>query len=534
MIVHETVLRMTEPVQPVKLLRDIVTLAERRQFDAAENLASLAAKQYPRSAAAWFLLTHIRLQRNNITGAREAVRQGLSVAPADKNLHFLSIDLAERAGEIASAMADLRVLAADAERNGSLLRQIGQLFTRLGRHEEAEQCYRRALETAPGNPDFLYDLTIPLVAGGKMEETEDLLDQVIAAKPQHYNAHFVRATLRKQTPSRNHVAELEALLARPFVDAMGEVHLRYAMAKELEDLGEHRRSFAALQRGANARRRMLSYRVEDDARAMEKIAQVFDADFFARDIPGQSGPKPIFILGLPRSGSTLVDRILGSHSQVESLGEPGAFGYAVTKAVPQGGSSLDLIAKSAEVDFAYVGKDYVQMTRALAKGAPRAIDKTPINFIYLGLIARALPDATIIHTRRNAMDVCYAMYKMLFQNGYPFSYSLSDLGRYYLAYRKLMAHWSAALPRRFIEVQYEDVVARQESATRQLVAACGLDWEDACLAPERNAAPSLTASTAQIRQKVYNSSVGLWRAYEEELRPLIRILRDGGVEIEGT
>jgi hypothetical protein len=277
---------------------------------------------------------------------------------------------------------------------------------------------------------------------------------------------------------------------------------------------------------------MLSYRVEDDARAMREIASVFDAEALARVERGDRNPRPIFIVGLPRSGTTLIDRILSSHSRVESLGEVSDFATALMRAAPKAKDKFDLIRESASVDFAAVGRAYRGTTGAVATGAAWAIDKTPINFLYLGPIALALPDAVIIHVRRGAMDVCYAMYKTLFRMAYPFSYDLSDLARYYLAYRELMAHWGATLPGRFLEIAYEDLVANQERTTRGLVAHCGLDWEDACLAFEKNDRPSLTASAAQVRQKIYGSSVGLWRSYCGELEPLARALRDAGVDIE--
>jgi tetratricopeptide (TPR) repeat protein len=508
---------------PAATLRNLVALTKRQAFAEAEDLGLRVTKQYPQAATGWFLLAHVRRQRQDIAGARATVRQGLSVAPTDKRLRLLSVELALKDGETALALENLRALAADTRRDGVLLQKLGYLFTRLNLHEEAERCHRRALETEPGNLEFLYDLAIPVIALGQMDRAEAILDRLIAVAPQNYNAYFLRATLRKQTPSRNHVAQLEGLSSKPLSSAMGEVELCYALAKELEDLGEYRRSFAALKRGASARRRMLSYRVEDDMRSMEKIAEIFNSDFFGRHIAGKKDAKPIFVVGLPRSGTTLIDRILSSHSQVESVGEISAFHDAMARAVQSATNKFD-IGAVVHVDFARIGQSYVEMT-------PRITDKTPTNFLYAGIIARAFPGATIIHLKRDAMDVCYAMYKTLLQN-FPFTFELSDIARYYLAYRKLMAHWNKVLPGRIVEVRYEDVVASQEGVTRRLIADCGLDWEDACLAPERNAGASLTASAAQVRQKVYNSSVGLWRAYEEELQPLVRILREGGVEID--
>jgi tetratricopeptide (TPR) repeat protein len=447
-------------------------------------------------------------------------------APSDTALREIE-NLAVR-GEVAEALARLRAVEPGA--GAPQLQRIAQLFTRLNLHAEAERCHRRAVEIAPQNPQYLYNLATSVIALGKLEEAEHLLDAVIARAPQDYDAYYNRATLRKQTPERNHVAQIETLLSRP--DPAAQVQLGYALAKELEDLGEYGRAFSELKRGADARRRMLSYRVDDDVLAIDKIAAAFGPEFFARPIEGARGHKPIFILGLPRSGTTLIDRILSSHANVESLGEIGDFAAALMRAVPTARNKFDLIAQSANADFASVGNAYANTTRAIATGAARAIDKTPLNFLYLGLIARALPDATIVHVRRGAMDVCYAMYKTLFRMAYPFSYDLGDLARYYLSYRKLMAHWRAMLPDGFIEISYEDVIREQEESTRGLVAKCRLTWDDACLAPERNEKPSLTASAAQIRRKVYDSSIGLWCAYEQELQPLVHMLSEAGVDIE--
>ena len=429
-------------------------------------------------------------------------------------------------GNVTQGIAALKEIADQASIRPGLLQQVGQLFTYVNLHVDAERCYARAARIEPANAAYLYNWATSLIALGKLDYAESLLTRVLALSPQDYDAYYNRATLRKQTPASNHIAQLEAALSVPPAQPAGVVALCYALAKELEDIGEHRRSFAMLERGAGTRRRMLSYKVEADVEAMEQIATVFDQRFFSTARAGCPDARPIFVLGLPRSGTTLVDRILSSHSAVGSRGETVDFTKALLHEAGACGTKRVLIERSATVSFELVGARYCA---TLSGHAERLIDKTPLNFLYLGLIASALPRARIVHVRRDPMDVCYAMYKTLFRMAYPFSYDLADLGHYYLAYHRLMEHWRAVLPDAFLDIDYEELVSDQVGSTRRLLAHCGLDWQGACLAFHRNESPCLTASAAQVRKPIYRSSVGLWRQYRQQLEPLAEVLRAGGL-----
>lgn len=435
-------------------------------------------------------------------------------------------------GQVAEGIGQLKALAAAGPKDIRSLSQMGQLFTYLNLHVEAERCYQQALVLQPRGAPQLYNWATSLIALGRLDEAEQALTRVLALNPQDYDAYYNRATLRRQTPARNHVAEIESALQLPMRQPTGPVALNYALAKELEDLGQHAASFAALKRGADLRRRLLSYQVADDVATMAQIAHAFDAPFFDRLIEGCPDTRPIFIVGLPRSGTTLVDRILSSHSEVTSRGETSDFAKALLTGVGDAGGKAELIKRSARANFRAVGTRYC--ARLATETGVRSIDKTPINFLYLGLIARALPHARIIHVRRNPMDLGYAIYKTLFRMAYPFSYDLKDLGHYYLAYARLMAHWRAMLPGGFLEIDYEELVVNQETLTRRLLDFCALPWQDACLAFERNERPCLTASAAQVREPIYSSSVGLWRRYREQLQPLAEELRSGGLDVDLT
>jgi tetratricopeptide (TPR) repeat protein len=496
-----------------------------RNVVAAEAMARQFLAARPARIEGHILLGRALQMKGDFAGALNEA--GLTNPPVSAHpaAVLLRIECWLQTGETERGLAELRRLAPSAERHPRLLQDIGALYSNLNLHSEAERSYALAAALVPEDPQALYNWATCLIAIGRLDEAEQLFSRVIARVPGDYDAYYNRATLRRQTLARNHVAELEGVMAAPGLPPAGEVGVGFALAKELEDLGRHSESFATLTRAAAARRRLMSYRVDEDIAAMTLIARTFGADHRA----GFAGRRPIFIVGLPRSGTTLIDRILSSHGEVQSRGESSDLATTVMRLAGPVADKSELIRRTAALDPAALGKAYCE--RLPAGGAPRVIDKTPMNFLYVGLIAAALPDAHIIHVRRRAMDVCYAMYKTLFRMAYPFTYDLTDLGRYYLAYADLMQHWRGSLGARLIEIDYEALVLDQEASTRRLLSACTLRWDPACLEFHRNQAPSLTASAAQVRQPIYSSSIGLWRRYEAGLQPLLTLLRAGGVPI---
>jgi hypothetical protein len=297
----------------------------------------------------------------------------------------------------------------------------------------------------------------------------------------------------------------------------------------LEDLGDHAESFVWLKRGADARRAALSYQVERDVEAMALIAEVFSAEKLATPAPGASYARPIFIVGLPRTGTTLIERILGMHSQVTALGELTELPLAVTRAAA-GGQKSETIRRAGAADFAAFGRDYLRAVAGYQAPRPITTDKLPSNFLYIGMLRLALPRARVIHVRRNPMDSAYAIYKTLFRMGYPYSYDLGDLAAYHAAYDRLMAHWRAAAPGFVVDLQYEDLATAPEATARALFERLDLNWEPACLDFHRDTGPVATASAAQVREPVHRGSVDLWRRYEAGLAPFAAKLRALGVD----
>jgi tetratricopeptide (TPR) repeat protein len=449
------------------------------------------------------------------------------------------------AGQVALAMRDLlraRECAAAAEHRADpdpiLWDLIGTLYSRANDQPRALAAYDRAVALAPDRPAFLFNRAAVRRFLGELAQSEADYDRVIALRPADFEAYRNRSDLRRQTAERNHVAALRRLQAQTLTDWRGAVQLHYALAKEYEDLGDYAASFEQLQNGSRLRRAHLRYDIATDLATVDWIIEAFPAAATSEWDATSNGrtPGPIFILGLPRSGSTLIERILGRHSKVHAAGELQALSLAVVAAAQQRSSSApqsrrELIERSSQLDFGALGRDYLARARASGAVGECFIDKMPLNFLYCGLIRRALPQARIVHVQRHPMAACYAMYKTLFVDAYPFSYDLSELGRYYLAYRRLMQHWSQAMPGQIHELRYESMVADQPGETRRLLDFCGLDWEDACAQFHENPEPSTTASAAQVRQPIYDSSVAQWRHYGDQLSELRRLLVEGGIDV---
>jgi tetratricopeptide (TPR) repeat protein len=481
--------------------RELQALLQARDWPAAAQLAARLVADHPTFAPGW------------VDAGRVALAQG-------------------RTREAAEAAARAR---AHAGRDARVLDAVGELFNRTGDQQRALEAYDAAVSLVPDSAHFLYNRAAVRRYVGQLGDAEQDFDRVIALRPDDYEAWKTRSDLRTQTAGRNHVAELEALLAVPPRDWRGEVQLRFALAKEYEDLGDHARSFRQLRLGAAKRREFLRYDVAQDVATVDWIMQAYPVGPAAATA-GASPADPIFIVGLPRSGTTLAERILGSHSRVRSAGELNHFALCLVEAVRgrRGTTPLprqELVARSAQLDFAALGRDYIARVEAGGFTGVRFIDKMPLNYLYCGLIRRALPQARIVHLVRHPLASCYAMYKTLFEAGYPFSYDLQEIGRYYIAYRRLMRHWQETMPGAIHELAYERLVADQAGETRRLLAFCGLDWEEACVEFHRNTAASTTASAAQVRRPIYTSSVAQWRHYAAELDGLKQQLAAAGVEV---
>ena len=477
---------------------------------------------------------HIATVLRSAATALDAIDRALAKEPA--NIQFLMrraqclLALHQRRDALEAADAVERCNPTDPV----IWDAVGTVRSYAGDQRGALAAYDRAVELAPQQPHFVYNRASVRRFLGDLMGAEADYDRVIVLRPSDFEAHLNRSELRVQTAARNHVKDLEVLAMSGIADWHGEVQVRFALAKEYEDLGEYAKSFEQLTIGATKRRAHLQYDIATDVATVDWIMSAFPAIPIGA-APNAAADAPIFIIGLPRSGTTLVERILSSHSLVSSAGELDSFAAALVDAVRERTGQArvprrEMVAQSATLDFVALGQDYLRRAQAAFGDHRRFIDKMPLNYLYCGLICRALPNARIIHVTRHPMAVGYAMYKTLFRDGYPFSYDLREIGRYYVAYRRLMQHWGVVVPGAMYEVRYEDLVAEQITTTRQLLAFCGLEWEEGCAEFHRNQATSTTASAAQVRRPIYTSSVSQWRHYEAQLAHLKEEIASAGFE----
>jgi tetratricopeptide (TPR) repeat protein len=512
----------------VGVRRARMLLGQRSADDAAAACDELA-KLRPGAAEPLLLLGRARQLQGRFDDMLILTVRALELDPRHRGAQLQFAEASIFCGRHDCALQQLADLELEAANDPLLLQHIAEYYGHAGKHAQAHRCYEQAAALEPDSPRNRYNLAASLVAIGEIELAEEAFTRVIEANPDDYDAWQNRSNLRTQTPADNHIGDLEARLEKLRPGDAGEVALCYALAKEYEDLGDYDGSFTMLGRGAASRRRRMRYDVANDVEVMRRIAVSFDAAA-ARQPAAPARPGPIFVLGLPRSGTTLVDRILSSHSAVESMGEINDFALALTRLGRVSGK-LELLEASVGIDPGALADAYLESVDNYGRTSPFFIDKTPSNYLYIGLLRRALPAAPLLHVSRHPVDSCLAMYRTLFRMGYPFTYDLEDLATYYIAYHRLMEHWRSLFPGAITEIRYEALVDGQETVSRAIVDACGLEWESACLEFDRNKAPVATASAAQVRRPIYRDALARWRRFEAHLAPLIRRLDEAGIAL---
>jgi tetratricopeptide (TPR) repeat protein len=501
---------------------------------ATEQLCQTLIATTPGDGRAWSLLAETALRRNRPDAAIICAERAATLSPRDPIAHVMRARCLLISGDAGGARKAAELAAAVGTASPEVDEALGAIFGSLGSHGRALELFRSALLVRPDNAHLLYNLAATERMIGEFEAAETHCDQAISLDPSFCQAYYLRADLRSQTIERNHIEQMESLVAEGLPDWRGEVFVRYALGKECEDLEQHARAFHHYKAGADLQRRHLQYDLSSDIALIEEIIGRHSADAIRSGLSGFDGEQPIFIVGLPRSGTTLVERIITRLGSVVSAGELGAFSLTLSRQMARNGGDASLSMSPARwlsLDPEMLGRSYIAAARATGiQPRVRFIDKFPGNFLFCGLIHRALPRAKIIVLRRDPMDSCFAIYKTLFQGTYPFSYDLDELGGYFSAFSRLMDHWKATLPGTvLLEVAYEGIVRDLPNGARSLLRFLDLPWDDAVLRFYENSAPSATASAVQIRRPLYTSSIGKWRHFAAELTPLRTALIRSGI-----
>lgn len=518
-----------------QIYSEAIAALNRADWKQAQELAARLLPLAPKHAGVYFVagVAALRMQQTELSIAY------LQRAAA------LNPERADYPAELARAFSTARrmkesLLAADrafalAPKDALVLDTLGVVYGRANAHESAMAVFRRAASLMPETASYRFHLATSLTFAGDIEGAEREYEECLRLDPGYWKAYLALSQLRRQTADRNHVGRLQSRLAEIHGNGEADMYLNLALAKEYEDLEQYPESFAHLREGKASGGRGRGYSTSRDERLFAELTR--------HPLGGEGGAagfdtkEPIFVFGMPRSGTTLVERILSSHSQVHSAGELQNFSVALKHASGSTTSSLfdvDTLSRLKDPDWGKLGEEYLSSTRPGTAAAAHFVDKLPHNFLYAGFIARALPQAKLICLRRNPMDTCLSNFRQLFALSspyYDYSFDLLDTGRYYLLFDRLMAHWEQAMPGRILWVDYESLVEEQRANTERLLDFCGLSWEEACMQFEKNEAPVATASAVQVREPLYRSAMHRWKRYEPQMQELRVLLEDSGIRV---
>ena len=484
------------------------------------------------SAEGYFLLGLAESASNERERASKAFSRAIQL---DDRRYDAAVEWAAlhmRANQYGEAVELLGEHVAKMDNSPRYLDMAGTIYVNAGQPEKAWPLYRRANELQPGIHALMANYAACSVFVGKIEEAKEIYRECLAKFPQHQRHHYELSRLGT-AKDLTHIEEMKAILSDDDSAPEKNIYLYYALGKELEDLERWDEAFDYFQKAGKAALSVSDYDVDVDVQLIDKMIEVCSPEWLTES-PAQTmadDKTPVFVVGLPRTGTTLTERILSCHSMIESVGESYFVQVAIkdaSRVVSREPMTSSIVEAAAGKDIQRIANSYTDAIAYRFGDKPLYIEKFPENFLYLGFIAKAFPNAKIVHLNRNPMDSCFAMFKQSF---FRYAYSLDDLGPYFAAYHRLHNHWRELLGDRLIEVHYEDLVSHQEDTTRRLLAALNLDFEEACLHFEQNEKASNTASTVQIRQKIHTRSVNRWKCFEKQLQSLKVYLEDAGVPV---
>ncbi len=511
------------------LLQQANTSLQSGALRSAEEACREVLALDPLNSQAHLMLAGIVGQRDQHRLACEhALRASQKMGPQTPQ-HIAAVTLRLIAvGEYERAMQVIRKIDPQRLPLASVLVEFSQQLSLMEEHADALRYLDAAMAMGIRAESLGYLRGNLLKFLGRMDEAAEEYERSLAVNPDYAFAHWALAYLGVPGDSRARAGRVRKSLEASAASNPDLPYLQYALFKELDASGETDAAWSALEAGAIARRAQISYHGGEEAALFERLAQATVPGFVTTASANESTKVPIFVLGLPRTGTTLLERILGGHPEVTLCGELNDFRMQLKWATDHhslGFLDNTCVDRISEVDYAELGARYLGHVAWRAPATNFFSDKNPGNFMLAGLILKALPQARIVHLRRNPMDSCFSNMKELFAaNSHPYSYSFEDLAAHFRNYSRLMSHWHRVAPGRILDVSYEDLVSEPETQARRVMDYCGLAYDAAQIRVESNAAPVSTASSVQVRQPIHTRNIGGWKRYESQLAPLKALL----------
>jgi tetratricopeptide (TPR) repeat protein len=499
-------------------------LNERGHFDQAAEEARRAIDINPQLADAYINLAAVETSRYRHAESLRWLDALLTFAPLHPgglSARALALKQLDRLDE---ALESAKRAAATASESAEAHNTLGQILQAMGQFEEALNSFERAA-SLPGvvTESALVNRAVLYMETGRKDEAKAAFERALASFPRSAGARYNQSDIKTFAADDPDIARMETMLLGDEVQSHADrMSLHFTLGKAYLDIKDSEKAFRHLNEGNRMKRSSFTFDSEATSQWMKKIAETFSPALLKtfKDA-GDPSTLPVFIVGIPRSGTTLVEQILASHPQIHGAGELSH----LQRLVDAIGNYPDNVNNFAKNDFAQLGRRYVQRTLPLSQGKRHVVDKMPANFLHAGLIRLILPEARIIHCRRDPVDTCLSCYSKLFTAEQMFTYDMNELGRFHRDYQGLMAHWRQMLPAdRFIEVDYESVVDNLEEEARRLVGFLGLDWDETCIRFYENRRTVRTASVNQVRQPIYKTSKGRWKAHAAQLAPLLAAL----------
>jgi hypothetical protein len=514
------------PLKKVNLGLKLLSLG---QVDEAAQLSSKLLAEASGLSQVHALAYEVALAQNQIIQASAHINRAVELDSEQLDLQFKKADIETISRQGLKAEETASAVASRFPDNPMIQLQAARVFSQCGNHAGAESFLLNAGAKQTKNPQILFDFSTNQFFLGKIAGAEEAISRYLDLKlPAKGQKLLLRSQLRKQTPGQNHVEMLRNYLSQPLTKKEA-VYIYFALAKELEDLGEYKQSFNALKSGAAIQRQLVKFDLSEELANMKNVLSAFQPANFAGIPDSSSQDSPIFIVGMPRTGTTLVERIVSQGEGIRSAEETYDFTIAFSSVINRyiaanPDRNLNPLSAALEVDYGEIADNYQSNMRGMFGKADRYMDKTPFNFLYCGLIKKAFPKARILHLIRDPMDTCYAVFKTLFAKAYYFSYDLDELVDYYIAYRQLMDHWHQLMPGAILDVRYEELVSNPLDVSRRITDYVGFTWSSELIEVQNITGQSSTASAAQVREPIHTSSVSRWRHLETEFEPVRRKL----------